>query len=122
MRAIVIPNAQARAVAIVMERGLAVIERADGAHPPAALYGLLAELRIAASEHIGTSGIPPERPPVMLETVSASAAAEQLGISSRGVTALAKRGTLPGRQGHRGAPWRFRPDDVADYAAQREGA
>lgn len=111
----------ARAVAYVIERGLASIVRTDAVRPPPAIYVLLGELRQAASVPVGRPGIPIEAPPVMVPSMSVSAAAELLRVSDRAVRALAGRGTLPGRQARRGAPWRFWADDVVAYAARREG-
>lgn len=50
--------------------------------------------------------------------IDAQEAARRLGCSRRNVTALARRGSLPGR--HVGGRWLFDPEDVDQYWRQRD--
>ncbi len=106
---------EARVVAVLLERGARDVERSSGAPVPPFVHRLLAELRLAGADL--PPGIPGEGRPVTVPTMSATAAANLLGITSRAVRGLAHRETLPGVLTPAG--WRFDPDDVAAYRAAR---
>jgi hypothetical protein len=82
-----------------------------------ALQLLNADAADRIAEHSGTRGIPPQLPPASMVSMTSSDVAEVLGITSRAVTALASRGSLPGRRV--GRSWTFQSVVVADFAQTR---
>lgn len=89
-------------------RALEIAGRAYRAHAAA---------EIARSES-GTSERSEANGAAMVSSLSTREVAHMLGTGSRNVTALARRGTLPGRSTSAG--WLFDADDVAELVRSRE--
>jgi len=71
-----------------------------------------------ASSVIGTPGIPMATTTATIGQMSTTEVASRLGCGQRNVVALARRGTLAGRQV--AGRWLFDTDDVDDFEATRE--